>query len=496
MRVLDGIAPEKVMFYFEEISSIPRNSLQEDRIAAYIQNFAERRQLECIRDKLNNILVRKPASRGYEACNALILQAHLDMVCAKEPGSLHDFETDGLKLLIEGDRITANETTLGADDGIGVAYGLAILDSDDLKHPPLEVVFTAAEEIGMVGAQHFDMNLLSGKYMINFDAGGFTEGRIYVGCAGNLKITMKQRLTYELSKGGSQYRITLQGLKGGHSGGEIAKGRGNASVLMGRFLSKLYQREAADICRVQAGDFDSSNKHGIPDMFIIEVITDQYTVLEACAAEFHEEVKAELASVEESIGLSIEKLDTLSIHVMNRKCVSDLVDTLLLLPNGVHSMDKNFTDIPECSNNIGNLDMDEKAGTLTYNLSIRSSKKSLLEFIAAKIKRIAELKSFDVILGQYLPGWEFEADSPLKKLIEEEYIRLYHSKPRFKVTHASTECGLFKQQIEDLEIISIGPIIYEEHTVNEYLGIASVDVLWKFLCDILEKSITLPKRRK
>lgn len=494
MRTLEGLFPEKVMFYFEEISNIPRNSLHEEKIAEYIQNFAESRHMECIRDEINNVLIKKPASAGYEDCETLILQAHLDMICVKEPDYPHDFENDGLDLYVENGRIMARGTTLGADDGIGVAYGLAILDSDTLKHPPLEVVFTVAEEIGMVGAQHFDMKKLSGKYMINFDAGGFTEGRIYVGCAGNSKITLTQKLAYEPGKSGCQYRISLKGLKGGHSGGEIAKGRGNATVLMGRLLQKLSQSADLDISHVQSGDPIGSNKHGIPDMFTVDVIAAQYENVSEPAAEFYEEIKNELQVIEENMSLSIEKLDVSSIFVLDKKTVTDMVDTLLLLPNGVYSMDKHFVDIPECSNNIGNLEIDEESGTLVYNLSVRSSKKSLLDFIAAKIKRIAELKGLNFTQGPYLPGWDYEDDSSLKNLIETEYIRMYGSNPRFKITHASTECGLFKEQIKDLEIISMGPIIYEEHTVNEYMGIDSVNVLWTFLCNILEKCIILPKR--
>ena len=494
MRALEGLSPEKVMFYFEEISSIPRDSLKERELAAYLQQFAENRHLECIRDRMNNVLIKKPASEGYETCSPLILQAHMDMVCVKEPGSSHDFTSDGLDLYVEDGRIMARETTLGADDGIGVAYGLAVLDSDDLKHPPLEVVFTAAEEIGMVGAQHFDMNSLSGKYMINFDAGGFTEGRIYVGCAGNLKITMTQKLTYVPAKGEVSYRIRLSGLKGGHAGGEIAKGRGNASVLLGRLLLKLSRYTEVEICHVQSGDEISANKHGIPDQFTAEITAASSVNIEKIVAEFYEEIRPELERTDEDIALSYETLDCSRIRAIDRKCAADIAEALLLLPNGVFSMHKYFTDTPECSNNIGNLEIDGETDTLVYYISVRSSKVSLMNFLSEKIHCVARLKGFQISAGTPLPGWEFEPNAALKKLIEDEYLQTYGEKPRFKITHASTECGLFKRELADLEIISMGPIIYEEHTVNEYMGIDSVAELWKFLCRVLEKCKDLPER--
>ena len=503
MKVLNNLQPEKVMRYFEEISEIPRESAKEGKIASYMERFARERGLECIRDNADNIIIRKPASKGYEDCDGVILQAHMDMVCVKDKDVEHDFDNDGLELYVKDGLIRAKGTTLGADDGIGVAYGLAVLDSDDIKHPPLEVVFTTAEEIGMVGALAFDAEKLRGKNMISFDAGGFTEGRIYVGCSGNIKVTALQSLQKEelINDASAKiYEITLKGLKGGHAGGEIIKGRANGTVLCGRLLKRLLSMSGegfVQVIRLQGGDREKPIKNSIPDMFSITVYTNLEKELRNAVAAFDEDIKNEFEIVEDDIALDINQLEKAADDfscAISKQSLKDAVDILFLLPNGVFSMNKRFVDTPECSSNVGNAEIDYDKDIMEYNFSIRSSKESIADFILEKVNVLAELKNLQVTVGTRLPAWDYDPNSNLKDLVETEYEKFYGTKPRFKVTAASTECSLFKRKIDNLDVISMGPIIYEEHTVNEYMEITSVNELWNFLKDILEKMILLPKR--
>lgn len=499
MKVLSNLQPEKVMRYFEEISEVPRESSKEGKIADYMENFARERGLECLRDSANNIVIKKPASAGYEGCDGVILQAHMDMVCVKERDIDHDFDNEGLKLYVKDGLIRAKGTTLGADDGIGVAYGLAVLDSDDIKHPPLEVVFTTAEEIGMVGALAFDMSKLKGKNMISFDSGGFTEGRIYVGCSGNIRINAAQKLKkvpLEKDDRGQMYEITLKGLKGGHAGGEIAKGRANGTVLLARLLKRLLAMDKVQIVDFQGGDRENPIKNSIPDMFSVIAYTSSEKEIKETVGKFAEEIKNEFEIVEDSIDLAICPINEAEgdVQAISGGSVYDAVETIYLLPNGVFSMNKRFTDTPECSSNIGSAEIDHDNNVLQYNFSIRASKESVADFLVEKVYMIARLKNLELTVGMRLPAWDYNPDSAVKDLVESEYERIYGSKPRFKVTPASTECSLFKKGIKGLDVISMGPIIYEEHTVNEYMEITSVNELWNFLKDILEKMILLPKK--
>ena len=498
MNVLKDLQPQKVMRYFEEISGVPRESAKEEKIASYMEAFAAERGLECVRDDSNNIIIIKPASRGYEDCDGIILQAHMDMVCVKEKDVLHDFDNEGLELYVEDGLIRARGTTLGADDGIGVAYGLAVLDSDEIKHPALEVVFTTAEETGMVGAMALDMKQLKGKNMISFDAGGFTEGRIYVGCSGNIRMEARQRIELEPlgeNPSAAMYEISLKGLKGGHAGGEIIKGRANGSVLAGRMLSRLLDIKDIQLAGIQGGDKYNPIKNGIPDMFSLRVFTACEKELKETVYSFFEEIEKEFEIVEDGMQITVNEVSE-DGYAFSAESAEDIAEILFLLPNGVFSMNKHFTDTPECSSNVGNVEFDRDSGILTYNFSVRSSKESVADFLLEKARRIAKLKGLDIAMGNRLPAWDYEPDSALKDLVEEEYVRIYGKEPRFKVAPASNECSLFKGGISGLDVISMGPIIYDEHTVNEYMEITSVNELWKFLTDILEKTISLPARGK
>lgn len=486
MYVLADFEPKAVMHWFEEISSIPRGSMKEEKIAAYIMEFARQRGLACSEDAYHNVLVRKPASPGREQSPALILQSHMDMICAKEKGVDHDFEHEGLELYVEGDRIRARGTTLGADNGIGVAYQLAILDDETIEHPAIEAVFTTAEEIGMVGASHFDMTQLTGKRMINFDAGGFTEGRIYVGCAGNQRGTLTQKLAYAPRKvAGSTVKITLGGLLGGHSGGDIGKGRGNSSVILGRLLSMLLADDGVEVAHFESGDPSQENKNGIPTECSVVVCTDAPQALPEKLAGFEAMLRDELSDVDDGVSLAAETYTAPVDQVVSRDSVAATAQILTLLPNGVQSMQRVFPDTPECSCNIGNVEIE--ATSVVYYLSIRGCKESLMDVVCEKYRAVSGVTGSQLTLGRRLPSWDYDKNSFMRQLVEAEYIKEFGVSPRFKVTHASTECSLFKTNDPGMDIISMGPIIYEEHTPNEYMGIESVGVLWTFVQNIIKQ---------
>ncbi|MCI8809609.1 MAG: aminoacyl-histidine dipeptidase [Oscillibacter sp.] len=486
MYALADLEPKAVMRWFEEISAIPRGSMKEEKIAAYIMEFARQRGLACSEDAYHNVLVRKAASPGREQSPALILQSHVDMICANEKGVEHDFEHEGLELYVEGDRIRARGTTLGADDGIGVAYQLAILDDETMEHPAIEAVFTTAEEIGMVGASYFDMTQLTGKRMINFDAGGFTEGRIYVGCAGNQHGKLTQKFSFVPRRvAGNTVKITLGGLLGGHSGGDIGKGRGNSSVILGRLLSMLLAADAVEVAHFGSGDVSQENKNGIPAECSVVVCTDTPQMLKEMLGEFEAVLRDELSDVDDGVSLTAETYSVPIDKVVSRDSVAAAVRILSLLPNGVQSMQRVFPDTPECSCNIGNVEMGDTS--IVYYLSIRSCKESLMDVVCEKYRAVSEVTGSRLVLGRRLPSWDYDKDSFMRQLVNAEYIKAFGVSPRFKVTHASTECALFKTNDSEMDIISMGPIIYEEHTPNEYMGIESVGVLWTFIRNIIKQ---------
>lgn len=486
MGALDTLEPKAVMHWFEEIAAIPHGSLKEEKLSAYIMQFARERGLACREDAAHNVMVCKKASPGYEGKEPLVLQSHMDMIWAKEPGVTHDFENDGLDLYIDGDKIRARGTTLGADNGIGVAYQLAILDDKTLAHPAIEAVFTTAEEIGMVGAIRFDTACLTGRRMINFDAGGFTEGRIYVGCAGNQhglltrKVTFVPRDTADVT-----LRITLGGLQGGHSGGDIGKGRGNSSVILGRLLSLLCADDTARVAWFQSGDAAQTNKHGIPAESTLCVCTKDADGVKEQVRTFEKVLRDELSDVDDGVTLCVMEEKSRSQRVLSPESTAALRQLLAVLPNGVQTMQRAFPDTPECSCNLGNVELEDD--TVSCYVSVRSCKTTLIDMVCERHEAIAQLVGGSIAFDNRLPAWDYRKDSPLRMLVEAEYKKEFGASPRFKVTHASTECAIFCREIPDMDIISMGPIIYEEHTPKEYMGIASVGILWEFVKNILRQ---------
>ncbi len=464
----DVKSAERVFHHFIEISKIPRPSGVTVHIADFLENFAKSHSLEYIRDGFDNIIIKKPASRGYENRPTVILQGHSDIVAEKSANSFKDMSREGVDVFRDGDFLGARETTLGGDDGIALAYALAILEDKNALHPALEAVFTTDEETGLTGASGLDASVLSGKILINIDSED--EGVFTVGCAGGVRADIKLKCTKELADG-EACEISVSGLTGGHSGVEIDKGRLSAIKLLAEILAALPE--------VKIGEIHGGSKdNAIPRCASV-------TVKEACAP-----VEALLSAlgdkyraVEPDIQISLKKLGKKQ-HFFDGDSSAKIVKALTDLPFGVIKMSEDIEGLPETSMNIGIVSTD---GTdVCIASSIRSSKaeqkRAVLESVAVLAKSLgAEFSAH----GDY-PGWEFKKDSLIRAAMCEIYEKIYGKRPCVVTIHAGLECGIFADKIEGLDAISIGPDMKDIHTTEERLSVSSSARVFDFLCEVLK----------
>ena len=477
MGKLDGLKPEKVFKFFEEISAIPHGSENMEKIAEYCVRFAKERNLRFIKDKADNVIIYKDATEGYENSGAVILQGHLDMVCQKEEGSDLDFLSDGLDLYVDGDFISAKGTTLGADNGIAVAMVLAILDSDNLSHPPLEAVFTTDEEIGMVGALQLDMSLLKGRKMINLDAE--EDGILTVSCAGGSDFLMTIPVKRE-EKTGELIEITLRGLKGGHSGVEIHDGRVNADILAGRFLNHINRKTTFDLVKVDGGD----KGNAIPNMVKISVVTDDESFISE-GEKYLEIIKKEIRDREPAFEYSVDNKGKNTVNVLDEESQKKVIFVLNSVPDGVIDMSKEIEGLVETSLNLGVLKTDGEK--ILLHSALRSNKKSALLFLEEKLIAFAEYLDCTYETGGHYPPWEFNSQSSLQGLYKECFAELNGYEPRFEAIHAGLECGVFASSLENLDCVAMGPALWDVHTVNEKLSVSSAERTFNLLVKMLEK---------
>ena len=469
MRILDGLNPERVFYYFEDLCSIPHGSGNTKQISDYCVDFAKAHGLAVLQDEHNNVVIKKPASAGYEHHETVILQGHLDMVCEKEPDSPIDFMTDGLALQKDGDMIFAKGTTLGGDDGIAVAMALAVLEDNTLIHPPIEALFTTDEETGMYGAEGFDASVLTGRTLLNIDSE--EEGILTVSCAGGARAGIEFPLTVG-TVDTPCYTVTLGGLIGGHSGVEIHCGRQNANVMLGKFLRSL--PFAYQIIDIRGGQKDNA----IPRQAVAVVATDGD--LAAAAAEF---VKANRVDTDPDLAITVEST-TAHANGFDAASSKQIAEFLSTVANGVQAMSTDIEGLVQTSLNLGILKSDNN--TLSATFAVRSSvgaeKAALLEKLAATAKAFGG--SFESH-GHY-PAWEYRKDSRLRDTMIEVYKKLYGSAPEVVAIHAGLECGLFAGKMQDLDAVSFGPNLYDIHTTRERMSVASVERTYAYLCEILK----------
>ncbi len=477
MNIYDKLKPKKVFHYFKEISAIPRGSGNMDKISEYCVNFARENNLKYEKDSFGNVIIYKPASDGYEEKEPVILQGHLDMVCQKTDESNIDFERDGLKLYIDGEFLKADGTTLGADNGIAVAMVFAILEDKTLHHPPLQAVFTTDEEIGMIGAGKLMFDKLSAKKMINLDAE--EQDMLTVSCAGGSDFRFRLPAKRE-TVSGKKVTVLLRGLKGGHSGVEIHKWRVNGGILAGRIINSLNKLCMTRLISVSGGDKANAI---IPSAKIEFVVWD----CEKFQKDFQTVVSAitrEIFDREPSFTAEIETGEEGSYEALSKKSEKDIVHLLLTVPNGVQDMSAQIENLVETSLNIGVLSTSETEIFAHY--ALRSNKMSSLEFLEEKLTNIAEHNNWEYDISGHYPPWEYRENSSLQKIYTDTFRKRFGYEPTVTAIHAGLECGVFAANIKGIECISIGPDIFDVHTVNEKLSIPSTKAVYELLIELLK----------
>lgn len=477
-NVLAGLQPQLVFKYFEEISQIPRGSGNEKEISDYLRKFGEDLGLETIQDEALNIIIRKPATKGYENAPGVVLQGHMDMVCEKNKGTNHDFTKDPLQLRIDGDYIYATDTTLGADNGIAVAMGLAVLASNDIEHPALEVLVTVDEEAGMSGAMALDGNLVKGKYILNLDSE--EEGHLLVSCAGG--VTALSTIPVEFKDADSSkvaYSLEIKGLLGGHSGMDIIKQRANSNKLLGRLLNLI--SIDFDLAKVEGG----SKNNAIPresDCVLMINPSDKETFVsdvERITATFKHEFSTS------DPGLEVICNETTSpSKVLNCDSKSRVISMLNIIPNGIQTMSMDIENLVESSTNIGVLRTTDSA--VTFECAVRSSVGSLKTDITNRMELLTKQLNGTLQLISDYPAWEYAKNSQLEKMCIDAYKNLTGNEPIIMALHAGLECGLLLEKMPHAEAISFGPNMYDVHTPNEHLSISSTENTWKFLLAVLK----------
>lgn len=480
MEQIENLKPKEVFYYFNEIAKIPHGSKNTKAISDYCVAFAKAHNLKYYQDDLNNVIIVKEATKGREGHKGVIIQGHLDMVTVQDEGTGHDFFKDPLHLLVDGDMLHAKGTSLGADNGIAVAYGLALLASDQISHPHLEVILTVDEEIGLLGATAIDLSMIKGQYLLNVDSD--EEGMLLTSCAGGLRGTSRLPIQFVSDKG-MGYIISVKGLQGGHSGSEIDKERGNAIKLMGRLLLELN-----DVCDFSLyGLYGGEKDNAIPRECTANVIVDEedVKVLEETVRRIEAIYKEEFAISDSSVFIQLESLGEKEEFVINPIDFEKILFLLTHTPNGIMHMSKNIDGLVETSLNIGMIHTSETELKLTA--SLRSSVKTRKEALSNQLQYLIEFLGGEYeVFGDY-PEWPYKSDSELRTVMIDAYEALYGTKPKVQAIHAGLECGILLEKRPDLDAISIGPNMYDIHTPKERLSISSTERTWDYLLEILKR---------
>ncbi len=479
-KEIHQLQPERLWHYFLEICTIPRPSKKEEKIATYISEFAAKHNLKCLIDEAGNVLVSKPATPGFENRRCTILQSHLDMVCEKNSDIQHDFDKDPILPWIDGNWVKAKGTTLGADDGIGIAAALAILEATDIPHGPLEALFTMDEETGLTGAFALKPGQLQGRILINLDSED--EGQLFIGCAGGKDTVATMPLeTDEVPSGHIAYKVSLTGLKGGHSGDDINKGLGNAVKLMNRFLWN-----ASETFEIALADFNAGNLRNALAREAFAVFTvpkENEASLLAYVTAFYSEIKSELQVTEPDLAFVIQQ-SKMPEHVLNSALQADLLDALYACPHGVIAMSREIPNFVETSTNLASVKFIDKKIVITTSQrsSVESSKKDVADMVAS----VFYLMQADVEHSSGYPGWKPNPESEVLHISVEAYRRLFAEEPQVLAIHAGLECGLVGAIYPGMDMVSFGPTIKGAHSPDERLDIASTVKFWELTLEVLK----------
>lgn len=481
MMLYEKLYPQRVFYYFEQIAAIPHGSRNTKAISDYLVQFAKEHNLIWHQDACNNIVMIKEASEGYESAEPIIIQGHMDMVCEKEKDVEIDFEKDGLKLYVDGDFLMAEGTTLGGDDGIAVAYALALLESDQLAHPKLEVVITVDEEIGMLGADAIDLSMLTGHTMLNIDSD--VEGSFLTGCAGGMSVNVTLPVK-RVKQTGQKILITMTGLEGGHSGSEIDKEHGNANILMGRVLRTLFEATPFGIITLAGGLKDNA----IPRECATELLVpcENVNLAKEIVDSLSAELKKEFIVADPAVRIEFEDLGKAEADILDFASVSRVIFYLRSVPNGVQNMSQVMHGLVETSLNLGIMELKEDA--LYTVTSIRSSVGTRKADLLDRVTGVVELLGGEAEVEGDYPAWEYKQDSALRPQIAKVYEKLYGKEPVFETIHAGLECGLLSDKIKDLDCVSFGPDNFDIHTPKERLSISSTGRVWDFIVEFLRQA--------
>jgi dipeptidase D len=473
--------PKALWNHFADLNAVPRPSKKEERVIAFAKAFGEKLGLPTIVDHIGNVIIKKPATKGMESRPIVVLQSHLDMVHQKNADTIFDFDSEGINMFVDGDWIKAKGTTLGADNGIGVAAIMALLSSTDIPHPALEALFTIDEETGMTGALELKGGLLSAKFMLNLDTEEDTE--LTIGCAGGIDVSAMGKYTPVAVPAGSKaYKITVKGLTGGHSGMDIHLGRGNANKLMNRFLMQASKALGISIATIDGG----SLRNAIPreSFSVITLDADKTAALEKMLSEYAAIIKAEYGTTDPNINLLWEETAA-PANVLPQDVQKSLLSAIYACPNGIYRMSPDIKDLVQTSNNVARVlvqDGEYKVLCLT-----RSSVDSEKMDEAEAIRSVFEMAGAEVSFGGSYPGWTPKPTSSLVELMSKLYTEMYGGKAHVNACHAGLECGILGTNYPEMEMISFGPNIRGAHSPDEMVQISSVQKFWNYLLETLKR---------
>jgi len=485
VSALSSLYPQPLWQWFAQICAIPHPSKHEHALSQHIQQWARDKGLAVVEDKVGNLIIKKPATPGFENRKIVVIQAHLDMVPQKNADKIHDFTTDPIDAYVDGDWVKARGTTLGADNGIGMASALAILGSDDIQHGPLEVLLTIDEEAGMTGAFGVEPGMLDAEILINTDSE--QEGEIYMGCAGGVDAEFTVPVQWQNTASGViAFDLSLTGLKGGHSGVNIHLGRGNANKLLARFLADHATALELAITSFSGG----SLRNAIPREATVSltVPSAKLAQLQQAVTEFEALLQFELAAVEPALKLSLAEVVT-PAQVLTAATQHTLIHLLNLCPNGVMRMSDEVEGVTETSLNMGVISTNEHS--IQVLCLIRSLIDSGRQQVESMLSSLAQLSGAQVKFSGAYPGWKPNPDSPVMAIVRDTYQDIYHKEPVIMVIHAGLECGLFKKPYPDMDMVSIGPTIRFPHGPDEMVNITTVGQYWELLLAVLKR---IPQR--
>ncbi|MDR1725813.1 MAG: aminoacyl-histidine dipeptidase [Bacteroidales bacterium] len=475
-----GLKPQKVFGFFAQILAIPRPSKKEEKMTEFLYNWGISKGLETIKDKAGNVLIRKSATKGFENKASVCLQSHIDMVCEKNSDKVFDFEKDTIEAYIDNGWLKAKGTTLGADDGIGVATALAILDSDDIEHGDIECLFTTDEETGLSGAEALSPELIKSRILINLDSED--EGEIFIGCAGGRDTVAKMRYDKEdFPVNASCLKISVKGLKGGHSGDDINKGLACANKVLNRILWVINRNYD-----IRLSSFDGGNLRNAiarEAFAVLAVLPQDVESIKNDVKKISNELCYEFRTTEPSMAFTIEEVSKPKF-IVDMLTQDDLFNVLFACPHGVLAMSREIPNFVETSTNLASVKMDDEFITVTT--SQRSSVKSALDAACNRINACFTLVGADIWHGDGYPGWTPNPNSKILKVAEESYERIFEKKPVVRAIHAGLECGLIGEKYKGMDMISYGPTLRGVHSPDERLEIATVEMFWQHTLDILK----------